>query len=76
MDEVWQEFNQSTGTAYVAVNENAITLCSRGDTAPEALRRMADLIAEHENPIILASSFYWEDERYYLTVVISGFEGL
>lgn len=73
MDDIWTDFNKTSGTAYIASNENAITLCSSGLTAEDSLRRMADLIETYDDPVILASALYWENERYYMTTVISGF---
>lgn len=72
MDDVWAAFNETTGTSYVARNENAITLCSSGATAAEALHAMAGLIGTYDDPVVLATNFYSHDDYYYMSVIISG----
>lgn len=76
MDEIWKSFMRSKKVnAYVAGKENAIVLCSSGPTARDALIAIGNLMENYDEPIPIASSFYFENDTYYTTVVLSGYQG-
>lgn len=76
MDEVWKSFERSKKvSAYVAGKENAIVLCSSGPTARDCLVAMGNLIDNIDEPLPIASSVYFEDDVYYMTIVLSGYKG-
>lgn len=73
MDDIWQAFASTEPKAYVAHNENAITLCSSASTVQGTLRKMAELLDQYDEPLVLATSLYLEDDYYYMTIILSGF---
>lgn len=76
MDDVWQSFERSKRvSAYVAGKENAIVLCSSGPTARDALVSMGGLVDNFVEPIPISSAIYFEDDTYYMTLVLSGYRG-
>ena len=76
MDEMWAEFKETKPESgyYEASNEQAITLCSYGKSAPAAFRAMSELMMQYDSPLPIAASVNFEDDIYYLTVSISGFQ--
>jgi hypothetical protein len=76
MDDLWKSFEESNQVrAYVAGKENAIVLCSSGLTARDAFVAMGNLMDNYDEPLPISSSVYYEDDTYYITVVLSGYQG-